>query len=266
MSATLDHTSNQREFRTLLRCQSLSKYYGVRNNITKAVDMLDLQIFDGEFVAIMGPSGCGKSTLLNCISTIDRPTSGTVILDDTDLTQLKPRELSRFRRERLGFIFQSSNLLDTLTARENIQLALSINGVAPKEIAPRVEAVAQRLGILESLDKYPLELSGGQQQRVAAARALITNPAIILADEPTGALDTRNTRLLLETFTHMNEEGATIVMVTHDANAASYASRCIFMKDGRLYSELRAGDKDRKRYLAEIFDTVSLLGGEVDAH
>ena len=246
----------------VLRLEAVEKYYGGSDNVTRALDGVSMTVGSGEFVAVMGPSGSGKTTLLNCVSTIDRPTAGNIYVDGVDVTTLRHAELARFRRERLGFIFQDSNLLDTLTARENIALALTINRVDPREVAIRVTDVARRLQIEEVLDKMPHEMSGGQRQRVAAARAIVCDPSLVLADEPTGALDSKNSRRLLESLTGLNASGATIIMVTHDSFAASYAGRVVFIKDGRVWSELVRGSKTRRRFFDEVMDTVSFLGGE----
>ena len=257
-SALASNPQNQ----PVLRLEAVEKYYGGSDNVTRALDGVSMTVGSGEFVAVMGPSGSGKTTLLNCISTIDRPTAGNIYVDGVDVTTLRHAELARFRRERLGFIFQDSNLLDTLTARENIALALTINRVAPREVAIRVTDVARRLQIEEVLDKMPHEMSGGQRQRVAAARAIVCDPSLVLADEPTGALDSKNSRRLLESLTELNASGATIIMVTHDSFAASYAGRVVFIKDGRVWSELARGSKTRRRFFDEVMDTVSFLGGE----
>ncbi len=248
----------------LLKIRNIEKYYGSRSNLTKAIDDISFSVEHGEFVAIMGASGSGKTTLLNCISTIDRVTAGQIFLEDTDITRLKGRQLNRFRSEKLGFIFQDFNLLDTLTAYENIALALSIKNYPAKHIDPAVKRVAEQLGITDVLEKYPYQMSGGQKQRVASARAIITEPKIILADEPTGALDSKSAKLLLERFNYLNrEQGAAIMMVTHDSFTASYASRVIFIKDGKLFSELSRGDNSRKQFFDRIIDVVTLLGGDV---
>ena len=211
----------------------------------------------------MGASGSGKTTLLNCVSTIDRVTAGHIYVGKTDITKLKGNHLNRFRREELGFIFQDFNLLDTLTAYENIALALSIQKVSVKEIEKRVQAIAQALNITDVLDKYPYQMSGGQKQRVASARALITDPKLILADEPTGALDSHSSQMLLASLKKLNEQlQTTILMVTHDAFSASYASRVIFIKDGQIFNELRRGNQERKQFFDQIIDVVTLLGGE----
>lgn len=246
----------------VLRLEAVEKYYGGSDNVTRALDGVSMTVGSGEFVAVMGLSGSGKTTLLNCVSTIDRPTAGNIYVDGVDVTTLRHADLARFRRERLGFIFQDSNLLDTLTARENIALALTINRVPPREVAIRVTDVARRLQIEEVLDKMPHEMSGGQRQRVAAARAIVCDPSLVLADEPTGALDSKNSRRLLESLTGLNASGATIIMVTHDSFAASYAGRVVFIKDGRVWSELVRGSKTRRRFFDEVMDTVSFLGGE----
>ena len=247
----------------VLDAQHIEKVYGSRNNVTRALDDVSFKVTKGEFVAIMGPSGSGKSTLLNCVSTIDQVTSGSVIVGGEDVTKLKSARLTKFRREQLGFIFQDSNLLDTLTARENIALPLTIARVPAKEVLARVEEVALRLGIAQTLDKYPYQLSGGQQQRVAAARALVTKPAVIMADEPTGALDSKNARLLLESFENMNRNyGATVLMVTHDSFAASYTGRVLFIRDGKIFTELRRGDSPRREFFDCIMEVVAMMGGE----
>nr|WP_314774414.1 ABC transporter ATP-binding protein [Lancefieldella rimae] len=262
MQQTAQPTHNSALPKFVLVCQNLEKYYGARNNITKALDGINLSVQRGEFIAIMGPSGSGKTTLLNCISTIDQPTAGHIFVDDQEITSLRGRDLATFRRDRLGFIFQDANLLDTLTARENIALSLTIGHVSAKETLQRVEEVAHRLEISEVLDKFPHEMSGGQRQRVAAARAIVTNPSLVLADEPTGSLDSKNARALLESFEGMNRTGATIAMVTHDSFAASYAHRVVFIKDGRIFNEIVRGEKGRKQFFDEIMDVVSFLGGE----
>lgn len=250
---------------TILRLDNVEKYYGNKSNLTKAVDRICFQVEEGEFVGIMGASGSGKTTLLNCIATIDRVTSGHIYVGNEDVTKLKKNNLNKFRREKLGFIFQDFNLLDTLTARENIGLALSIQGVSAQEIEKRVNELAKLLGITEVLEKYPYEMSGGQKQRVASARALITNPKLILADEPTGALDSKSARCLLESMQEMNEQClATILMVTHDAFTASYANRIIFIKDGQIFHEIRKGTDTRKQFFNKIIDVVTVLGGNLN--
>ena len=220
---------------SILKVDKIEKYYGSRSSLTKAIDNLSFEVDKGEFVAIMGASGSGKTTLLNVISTIDNVTSGHIYVAGVDITKLKGNELNRFRREKLGFIFQDFNLLDTLTAYENIALSLSIQNVSAKEIDTKIKKVAEELDIKDVLKKYPYQMSGGQKQRVASARAIITNPKLVLADEPTGALDSKSAKMLLEKFNYLDELGATILMVTHDAFTASYARRVIFIKDGKLF-------------------------------
>ena len=247
----------------ILRIENVEKYYGKEGNITKAVDGISLSVESGEFVAIMGASGSGKTTLLNCISTIDTATGGHIYLEDTDITTLKGKALNEFRRDKLGFIFQDFNLLDTLTAYENIALALTIQNVPHEKIEPAVNKVAEQLGITQVLEKYPYQMSGGQKQRIAAARAMVTDPRLILADEPTGALDSRSSRMLLEKLEELNQKlGATILMVTHDNFSASYATRVIFMKDGHILNELRKGDDDRKAFFERIIELVTAFGEE----
>ncbi len=249
----------------ILKLDNVEKYYGNKANLTKAVDKISFSVEKGEFVGIMGASGSGKTTLLNCISTIDRVTAGHIYVGDKDITTIRGNELNKFRREELGFIFQDFNLLDTLTGYENIALALSIQNVKPKEIDSRIKEVAKRLGIEEVLNKYSYQMSGGQKQRVAAARALITNPKLILADEPTGALDSKSSRYLLESMKEMNEGlAATILMVTHDAFTASYASRVIFIKDGKIFNEIRRGEDTRKQFFNRIIEVVTVLGGSLN--
>ena len=250
---------------TVLRIENIEKYYGNKSNLTKALDRISLEVEKGEFVGIMGASGSGKTTLLNCIATIDRVTSGHIYVGGEDITKLKGNALNTFRREQLGFIFQDFNLLDTLTAYENIALALSIQNVKPEDISERVMSMAGRLGIVEVMNKYPYQMSGGQKQRVASARALITNPKLVLADEPTGALDSKAARHLLESLKDMNESAkATILMVTHDAFTASYASRVVFIKDGQIFNEIRRGQDDRKTFFNKIIDVVTMLGGDLN--
>ncbi len=247
-----------------LEIKNLKKFYGTKNNITKAVNDLSLEVEEGEFVAIMGASGSGKTTLLNCISTIDEVTSGHIFIDGKDITELKEKELAGFRRENLGFIFQDFNLLDTLTISENISLALIINKEDANKVEKKVKNIAEKLGIEEILNKYPYEVSGGQKQRCACARALINKPKLILADEPTGALDSKSSRMLLETMDEMNEKlNATILMVTHDSFSASFCKRVLFLKDGKIFNEIRRGEKPRKEFFNEILDVLTLLGGDV---
>ena len=249
----------------VLEVKNIEKYYGNKSNLTKAIDNISFNVKNGEFVGIMGASGSGKTTLLNCVSTIDRVTAGHIYLGDIDITKLKGNSLDKFRREELGFIFQDFNLLDTLTGYENIALALSIQNVPYKEIEKRVSKLAKELDITNILNKYPYEMSGGQKQRIASIRAIITNPKLVLADEPTGALDSKSSRMLLEKFNYLNQElAATILMVTHDAFTASYASRVIFIKDGKIFSELYKGDSSRKEFFDKIIDVVTVLGGDLN--
>lgn len=247
----------------VLEVKNIEKYYGKRGTVTKAIDGISFEVERGEYVGIMGASGSGKTTLLNCVSTIDSVTAGTITVDGTSLTKARGRALARFRREELGFIFQDANLLDTLTAYENIALALSILKVPAKEIDQRVRAVADKLAIPHILNKYPYQMSGGEKQRTAAARAIITDPSLILADEPTGALDSKSAKMLLESFATLNNEmGATILMVTHDSFAASFSKRILFIKDGKIFSELIRGEDTRKEFFTRIIEVVTLLGGD----
>ena len=248
----------------VLEVKNIEKYYGNKSNLTKAIDNISFDVEEGEFVGIMGASGSGKTTLLNCISTIDRVTAGKIIINNQDITRLKGNNLNKFRREELGFIFQDFNLLDTLTAYENIALALTIQKVKPKEIEERVQEIAKKLEITDILNKYPYQISGGQKQRVASARAIITNPKLVLADEPTGALDSKSARQLLESFENLNQNlSATILMVTHDSFTASYASRILFIKDGKIFNELIKGESTRKEFFEKIIEVQTLLGGEL---
>ena len=249
----------------ILEVQNVEKYYGNKSNLTKAVDNISFNVKKKEFVGIMGASGSGKTTLLNCISTIDKVTTGHILINGDDITKLKGNKLNKFRREELGFIFQDFNLLDTLTAYENIALALTIQKRNVHEIDKKVKDIAKKLEIDNILNKYPYQLSGGQKQRVASARAIITNPKLVLADEPTGALDSKSAKQLLETLTTLNETlDATILMVTHDAFTASYADRIIFIKDGKIFNELIKGDNTRKEFFEKIIEVQTLLGGELN--
>lgn len=230
---------------------------------TQALDGASFAVAEGEFVGIMGPSGSGKSTLLNCLATIDAPTSGSIAIGGVDITRLAGKQLARFRRDDLGFIFQDSNLLDTLTGYENIALALSIKHERTSTIPARVESIAKSLGVEGVLKKYPYQMSGGQKQRVAAARAIVSDPKLVLADEPTGALDSRSAQIMLETLDMMNTQlGATIMMVTHDAFAASFTSRVLFIKDGTLFNEIRRGDMTREEFFGRILEVIAFLGGD----
>ena len=249
----------------ILKVQDVEKYYGNKSNLTKAIDNISFEVEKGEFVAIMGASGSGKTTLLNCISTIDKVTSGHILVNDEDITKLKGNKLNKFRRDKLGFVFQDFNLLDTLTGYENISLALSIQGVPYKEQKDKINNIALKLGILKILNKYPYQMSGGEKQRIASARVIITNPSLILADEPTGALDSKSSRQLLNSFDYLNRElQSTILMVTHDAFTASYATRVLFIKDGKIFNELHKGEQTRKEFFDEIIEVVTLLGGDLN--
>lgn len=249
----------------ILKIEGIEKYYGNKSSLTKAINDISFEVKKGEFVAIMGASGSGKTTLLNVISTIDKVTAGHIYVGGEDITKLKGNNLNKFRREELGFIFQDFNLLDTLTAYENIALALSIQNVGAKEIEEKIKKVAKELNIKDILNKYPYQMSGGQKQRVASARAIITDPKLILADEPTGALDSKSAKMLLERFNYLNSElSATILMVTHDAFTASYATRVIFIKDGKIFNEIRRGDNSRGEFFDKIIDVVTMLGGDLN--
>ncbi len=248
----------------MLQVQNIEKYYGSKNNVTKALDRVSFDVEAGEFLAIMGASGSGKTTLLNCISTIDAISAGKILLDGVSVAGLSEHELARFRRERLGFVFQDFNLLDTLTIEENIGLALSLNHQTPGTVQNRVREVAGKLGITDILTKFPYQVSGGQKQRAACARAMVAGQSLLLADEPTGALDSKASKNLLEIMSAMNQDmGATILMVTHDAYSASYAKRVLFLKDGRVFNELLRGERGRPAFYHEILDVLAALGGDV---
>lgn len=247
----------------ILSVRQIEKVFGSRDSITHALAGVSFNVEAGEFVGIMGPSGSGKTTLLNCISTIDAVTSGHILVGGRDITAMSKRQLATFRRDELGFIFQDSNLLDTLNGYENIALALTIKRVSPARIPELVENMARTLGVEGVLKKYPYQMSGGQKQRVAAARAMVSDPKLILADEPTGALDSRSAAVMLEMLEMMNRQlGATIMMVTHDAFAASFTNRVLFIKDGAVFNELRRGDASRDEFFMRIMEVVSFLGGE----
>ena len=253
---------NQSTQRPCLQVRNLEKVYGNRGNVTQALAGVSFDVYPGEYVGVMGASGSGKTTLLNCVSTIDRATAGQILVEGRDITTLKQSEIEKFRSRRLGFIFQDYNLLDTLTAHENIALALTITGAPAREVDGRVKAAAEKLGIADVLSKYPVQMSGGQKQRVASARAMVTNPALIIADEPTGALDSNAARALLESFRAMVEQlGSTILMVTHDPTAASYCDRILFIRDGRLFNELRRGMDANQAFYKKIIDVMAVLGG-----
>ena len=248
----------------MLQIQNIEKYYGSKNNVTRALDRVSFNVESGDFLAIMGASGSGKTTLLNCISTIDTISAGKIFLDGVSIADLSGEELAKFRRERLGFVFQDFNLLDTLTVEENIGLALSLNHTDPGMVQNRVREVAGKLGITDILTKFPYQVSGGQKQRTACARAIVAGQSLLLADEPTGALDSRASKNLLEIMSAMNQDmGATILMVTHDAYSASYARRVLFLKDGRVFNELLRGERGRPVFYHEILDVLAALGGDV---
>lgn len=248
---------------TILKVDKIEKYYGNKGNLTKAVNNISFEVEEGELLGIMGPSASGKTTLLNCIATIDTVTSGHIFIGDKDITTLKSKHIEKFRREKLGFIFQDFNLLDTLTAYENIALALTILGEKPKVIDEKVKEVAKKLEISDALNKFPYQLSGGQKQRVASARAIVTKPTLVLADEPTGALDSKSARMLLEALDNLNKTlNRTIAMVTHDAFTASYCKRILFIKDGKVFNELIRGKDTRKEFFNRIIEVVTLLGGD----
>lgn len=247
---------------TVLSVEKAEKNYGKEPNLDKALDRVDFKVNAGEFVSIMGPSGSGKTTLLNCISTIDTVDAGHVYLDGQDLTSLSQQKLARFRQENLGFIFQDFNLLDTLSIEENIALPLAVRDVPAKEIKDTVRSLMRRLGIGDIAAKFPAQVSGGQKQRCACARAFVNKPRLVLADEPTGALDSVSAGQLLALLTELNEqENATILMVTHDPLSASYGSRVLFLKDGRINKELHRGRQGRSDFYHAILSEVSAFGG-----
>ncbi len=246
----------------ILELDHIQKFYGNHGNITKAINDISFSVNEGEFVGIMGASGSGKTTLLNCISTIDTVSAGHIYLDGTDVTEIKEKALARFRRENLGFVFQDFNLLDTLTISENIALALTINNVPVEQIEGKVAEIAATLNITDILDKYPYQVSGGQKQRCACARAIINKPKLILADEPTGALDSQSSQMLLSTMQSINDQlGATILMVTHDAFSASYTNRILFLRDGVIFTEIRKGQDSRKVFFNKVLDVLTMMGG-----
>ncbi len=247
----------------LLRVEDIEKYYGDPSAVTKALDQVSFTVEAGEFISIMGPSGSGKTTLLNCVSTIDTVSAGYILLDGKDMAAIPEDKIADFRRDSLGFVFQDFNLLDTLTLEENIALPLTLCGTQPDKTVRRVREIAEKLYIGDVLHKFPTQISGGQKQRCAFARAVVCRPRLILADEPTGALDSHAARVLLEVMAGFNKEmGATILMVTHDAFSASYAKRILFLKDGRIFNEIRKGEKVRGVFYHEILDVLSLLGGD----
>lgn len=247
----------------LLELRNIQKYYGEKGNLTKAIDDISFTVEEGEFIGIMGASGSGKTTLLNCVSTIDTVSAGHIFLDGTDITELPPGRIAQFRREKLGFIFQDFNLLDTLSLGENIAMALTINRVPTEKIDGLVADIAGKLGIADIQHKFPYQVSGGQKQRCACARAIVNNPRLICADEPTGALDSHSAQMLLDTMRAMNERlHATILLVTHDAFTASYTKRILFLKDGRVFTELLRGEASRRQFFGRILDVMAMLGGD----
>ena len=246
----------------ILKLEHIQKYYGNGGNITKAIRDISFSVEPGEFLGIMGASGSGKTTLLNCISTIDTVSAGHIYLEGTDITEIKPTSLARFRRENLGFVFQDFNLLDTLTISENIALALSINKTPAKDVEPCIFDIAEKLNIRDILDKYPYQVSGGEKQRCACARAVVNKPKLLLADEPTGALDSHSSQMLLSTIQSIHEElGTTILMVTHDPFTASYGNRILFLQDGEILTELRKGSGSRGAFFDKILHVLTIIGG-----
>ena len=251
----------------ILEIKNVTKYYGEGSVVTKALDGISFSVEKGEFTAIMGASGSGKSTLLNVISTIDRVSSGEIFIEGARLTEMEEKQLANFRRDQLGFIFQEYNLLDTLTIGENILLPLNLQRKSHEDADRELVRVSEALGVSDQLSKFPYELSGGQRQRAACARAIITNPALVLADEPTGALDSKNSKLLMETFQMMNQSlGSTILMVTHDPVVGSYANRVLFLKDGKIWNEVNRGQRKRQEFYQAIVSVTAALGGELDVH
>ena len=249
----------------ILKLEHIQKYYGNGGNITKAIQDISFSVKEGEFVGIMGASGSGKTTLLNCISTIDTVSAGHIFLDGVDVTEISDKNIAKFRRENLGFIFQDFNLLDTLTISENIALALTINKIPAGKIDNLVRDMAGKLNIMDIMDKYPYQVSGGQKQRCACARAIINDPKLILADEPTGALDSHSSQMLLSTIQTINEKlGATILMVTHDSFSASYADRILFLRDGKIFTEILKGSDSRRSFFENILDVLTMMGGGVN--
>lgn len=241
----------------IVKTQNLRKIYDQHSEKPyEALKGISFTVDKGDFVGIMGASGSGKTTLLNILATLDKPTSGTVEIDGNDVTDLTPNQMSDFRSKKLGFIFQDFNLLETLTASENIALPLSLQNTQSSTIEPWVQQAAATLGIADLLSKYPTQLSGGQKQRVAAARALVSNPSIIFGDEPTGALDSTNARELLETLTHINEQGVSVLLVTHDPFSASFCKRIMFIKDGKIGDEIQAGNRSRNEFYQEILEKL----------
>ncbi len=249
----------------IVEAKKIKKVYGFKGNAFPVLHGIDLTVWEEEFVGIMGPSGSGKTTLLNMIATIDQPTSGEIIIDGEDILKMNEQQLSSFRRTKLGFIFQDYNLLDTLTVKENIMLPLALAKMDAGLMEKKVQVTADKFNISDILDKYPYQISGGQKQRTAASRAIISNPRLILADEPTGALDSRSATDLLECFQNLNKmDKVTILIVTHDAFAASYCNRVLFIKDGKIFTEIVKGDVSRKAFFKKILDALIVLGGNVN--
>ena len=250
--------------KTILEIDSLKKYYGKQGSQTKALNGITFQVMEGEFLGIMGSSGSGKSTLLNCIATVIEPSGGRILMKGREIHSLKGKKLAQYRGREIGYLFQNFELIDNLTGRENIMLPMSLHNVSDGESQKRLSRLASYLGITDVLDKFPAQMSGGQKQRVAAARALIMDPGIILADEPTGALDSKNAKTLMKKLSGLNEEeNATILMVTHDSNAASYCKRILFIQDGQIFHELRRDtpEETRQEFYERILKVMSQLGG-----
>lgn len=246
----------------ILNIENLTKTYGIVPNQTKALDGITFQVMPGEFLGIMGSSGSGKSTLLNCIATVIKPTGGSIVMDGKNLQSMNGRALAEYRGKTVGYLFQNFELLDNLTGRENILLPTSLHNVTEKESHLRLKQLAEYLEITDVLDKFPMQMSGGQCQRVAAARAMILHPKLILADEPTGALDSKNAKNIMEKLSGLNrDEQATILMVTHDSNAASFCKRILFIQDGVIFHELRRGDESQQDFYQRILKVMAQLGG-----
>lgn len=246
----------------ILNIENLTKTYGNVPNQTRALDGITFQVMPGEFLGIMGSSGSGKSTLLNCIATVIKPTGGSIVMEGRNLQSLGGKELAQYRGKTVGYLFQNFELLDNLTGRENVLLPTSLHDVTEKESSLRLEQLAEYLEITDVLDKFPAQISGGQRQRVAAARAMILHPKLILADEPTGALDSKNAKNIMEKLSGLNrDEEATILMVTHDSNAASFCKRILFIQDGVIFHELRRGDESQQDFYQRILKVMAQLGG-----
>lgn len=252
----------QKTLKTVLNAERVHKSYGSKGNTQHVLQGIDFRVLEGELVGIMGPSGSGKTTLLNTLATIDRATDGQIYINEQDISKMRDSQLSDIRREHLGFVFQDYNLLDTLTVKENILLPVSLTKISTKEAETEYNAIAEILGIKELAEKYPSEISGGQKQRTSAARALIHSPSLVFADEPTGALDSKAASNLLENLYEINQlRHVTIVMVSHDPVASSYCNRVVFLKDGRISSELYRGDKSRESFFKDILDMQAVLAG-----